>query len=132
LGEFGDVKLNDDATVIDTGLDDDALWGTFGWQLNDRSSLRLRYNRYRAEETGFGFVDPADYAPQEDRVRIYYPYQDFDRASAYYSASALGWSVADTLEAKVYWQSNQRQLANDIVKTPLRAVLRGRVDTWAH
>ena len=66
-----------------SGVRRHSLWGSSASQLNDRHDLRLRFNRYRADQTGFGFVDPEDYAPTEDfAIRILYPYQHFDRCTA--------------------------------------------------
>jgi len=113
-GHFGDVTLAEKTTVMDTGLDDDSLWGSLGWNLDESNSLRLRLNRYRADQTGFGFVEPSAYAPGDDRIRIYYPYQDFDRLSLYYLGSAFDSVLADSVDAKVYYQRNKRQLVNDI------------------
>ena len=58
-GRFGDIRLDDDTPVNDTALDDESLWGSFVLGLADGHWLRLRAERYRADETGFGFVDPA-------------------------------------------------------------------------
>lgn len=113
-GRFGEVELTEETPVLDTGLDDESQWATFGWTLVESQSLRFRVNRYSADQTGFGFVDPAAYAPGEDRIRIFYPFQDFDRFAAYYLGT-LGSAIADSLDVKAYYQSNERQLANDIV-----------------
>jgi len=112
-GSFGDVTLSEKTPVLDTGLDDDSQWASFGWNLDESQSLRFRLNRYSADQTGFGFVDPAAYAPGEDKIRIYYPYQDFERYAGYYLGT-LGSAVADSLDVKAYYQNNERQLANDI------------------
>ncbi|HSM13457.1 MAG TPA: TonB-dependent receptor [Thermoanaerobaculia bacterium] len=114
-GSFGRIRLDQDTDVVDTGLDDQSLWGNFVLGLTDGQYLRLRGQRYRAEETGFGFVEPGEYGAEEDfRIRILYPYQDFDRWTLGYEGSALDLAIADTVDAKVYWQQNQRELANDI------------------
>ena len=42
----------------DTGVTTTASSAVFAFDLNDRRSLRPAHRRYRADETGFGFVDP--------------------------------------------------------------------------
>jgi hemoglobin/transferrin/lactoferrin receptor protein len=114
-GNFGAIRLRESTPVQDTGLQDDGVWGSAGWDINDRHSLRLRFNRYRADETGFGFVEPELLGTEEAfRIRITYPYQKFDRWSLSYFGSALESILADSVEFKVYTQNNRRQLANDI------------------
>jgi len=114
-GSFGDITLHQAVPVVDTHLDDESFWGSFGWSLNDRHSLRLRGQSYKADETGFGFVEPGAIGDDESfRIRILYPYQKFDRWTLYYLGSALETPVSDSLEVKLYHQSNRRELVNDI------------------
>ncbi|KAB2964684.1 MAG: TonB-dependent receptor, partial [Thermoanaerobaculia bacterium] len=115
-GSFGRIRLPRDTAVADTALTDDSLRLAVSARLDDRQSLRLRGQRYRADATGFGFLDPATYGVDEEAdVRIFYPYQDFDRWTLGYEGAALGLGLADTIDAKLYWQANGRQLVNDIV-----------------
>lgn len=114
-GSFGDIRLSDTVPVEDTALDDNSLWGNFVYRLTDSQYLRLRAQHYRADQTGFGFVDPAAYGGDTSTsIRILYPFQNFDRYALTYEGSALGLPVADTIDAKGYWQSNERALVNDI------------------
>ncbi len=114
-GTFGNISLAADTPVIDSGVQDESIFGYVGQQLNDSSELFFRFQRYSAEQTGFGFVEPEALGTMEPfRIRILYPYQDFDRLSAGYIASALDSAVADSLEVKAYYQANERQLVNDI------------------
>ncbi|MEJ2084094.1 MAG: hypothetical protein P8Y44_00250 [Acidobacteriota bacterium] len=57
-GTFGDITLTEDTVVNDTAIKDDSLTGYLGYRFNDRHSLYGKYLRYRADETGFGYVDP--------------------------------------------------------------------------
>jgi hemoglobin/transferrin/lactoferrin receptor protein len=112
-GSFGDITLPRDAAVLDTGVDDDSVYAYLDYRPAERHDLFLRYTRYRADQTGFGLVDPADYGVAEDtRVRILYPYQNFDRLTLGYFGSALESPLADSLEVQVYGQRNERQLRN--------------------
>jgi hemoglobin/transferrin/lactoferrin receptor protein len=114
-GSFGDIRLAESAPVLDTGLDDDSLWGSAGWAIDDRHSLRLRFNRYRADESGFGLVEPERFDAEEPfRIRILYPFQDFDRWTLAWAGSAIGGVLADSIDARAYGQSNERELVNDI------------------
>jgi hemoglobin/transferrin/lactoferrin receptor protein len=114
-GRFGDLRLADDTAVLDTALEDRSLWGGLALGLSDGHWLRLRAERYRAEQAGFGLVPAAAYGAEESAViRILYPYQDFDRLTLGYEGSALGLAVADSVDAKLYWQRNERALVNDI------------------
>ena len=114
-GSFGEIELDDSVPVNDSGLDDDSFWGSFGWRAAERHSLELKAQRYRADETGFGFVEPEAIGDDEAfRIRILYPYQDFNRAALSYLGSALDLPFADSIEARLYRQSNRRSLVNDI------------------
>lgn len=114
-GSFGDVRLEEDTRVVDTGLEDDSLYAYLGYAPAGGHDLFLRYSRYRAGQAGFGFVEPALLGEGDDfRIRIVYPYQDFDRVVLGYVGSALGSALADSVEVQVYSQSNERELANDI------------------
>lgn len=114
-GTFGEIRLDDSAPVVDSGVDDDTLWGTLAIGLADSQDLRLRINRYRAEDSGFGFVEPELLGGGDDfRIRILYPFQDFDRFTAAYTGSNYQASWIDSLDAKLYHQNNERQLVNDI------------------
>jgi outer membrane receptor protein involved in Fe transport len=114
-GSFGDLRLEDSARVIDSGVDDDSLFGVLSWDLDASNVLTLRHRSYRADQTGFGFVDPALIGDDSGfRIRILYPYQDFDRTSLEWSGSAVDLPVADSVQVQVYHQENDRELANDI------------------
>ena len=114
-GTFGDIRLDGDTPVVDTGVEDESFYGYLGRELGESRELFFRFQRYSAEQTGFGFVEPEALGAVEPfRIRILYPFQDFDRLSAGYIASAQGAAAADSLEIKAYYQNNERQLANDI------------------
>jgi hemoglobin/transferrin/lactoferrin receptor protein len=114
-GTFGSIKLDQDTPVHDTGLTDNSLFGYLGYELNERHLLSFRFNRYRADETGFGWVDPAAYGESDDfLLQILYPFQDFDRYTLGWIGSGLQGTVADTAEVQLYYQDNERELANNI------------------
>lgn len=114
-GDYGAIHLADKATVLDSGVKDDSLFGVFTFDLNDQQSLTLKHRRYHAGETGFGLVDPALLGGGEDfQIRITYPFQNFDRTTLAYAASGFDTFLLDSLDAQIYQQNNRRELANDI------------------
>ena len=114
-GSFGAIVLADEVEVVDTGIEDDSLAGNLTFQAADSHALRLRHNRYRADETGFGLVEPELLGGNDPtRVRILYPFQDFDRTVLSYDGVDLDLPFADSLELKFYRQTNERELRNDI------------------
>jgi outer membrane receptor protein involved in Fe transport len=114
-GSFGDITLDEDATVIDTGIQDTSFWGRLDYRLSDQSDLFLRFNRYRADETGFGFIEPTLLGESDDfRIRITYPFQDFDKLTLGYDGYGLELGLLDGFEGQIYYQANERQLVNDI------------------
>ncbi len=113
-GSYGRIRLREDTRVVDTGVEDDSLYGYFGYQLADSHRLFLRASRYSAGQTGFGFVEPELLDSRDPfRIRILYPFQDFERYTLGYVGAPEA-AFADSLDAQVYSQSNERQLANDI------------------
>jgi hemoglobin/transferrin/lactoferrin receptor protein len=112
-GSYGDITLPDDTPVNDTGLQDDSIYGFLSYDFTDSQLLSFRFNRYRAGETGFGWVDPL-LLGELDRVQITYPFQDFDRYTMEYNASALQSVLANTARVNLLYQENQRELVNNI------------------
>ncbi|HEU4886648.1 MAG TPA: TonB-dependent receptor, partial [Thermoanaerobaculia bacterium] len=113
-GRFGDIDLGDSTRVLDTGIEDSTAWGTITYAPAPAHTLRLRLNRYRAEEAGFGYLPAEQYgAIEETKVRILYPSQSFDRATLSYNG-AIQRIWADSTNVQLYYQSNARELANDI------------------
>ncbi|MCP3939325.1 MAG: hypothetical protein GY708_28585, partial [Actinomycetia bacterium] len=114
-GSFGDITLEQNVPVNDSGLDDDSYNAYLGFRPSDKHTFFLRANRYRADTTGFGFVDPAAIGDTSGAlIQITYPFQDFDRTTLGYEASALESAIATTVDLQLYQQENERQLANDI------------------
>ena len=114
-GTFGDITLDEETEVVDTQVQDQSLFGFLGYDLNDRNTLAFRFNRYRAENAGFGLIPPEELQPGDSLIRILYPFQDFDRYTVSWVGSALGSVMADTVDTQLYWQNNERELVNDIL-----------------
>lgn len=114
-GRFGDIAIEGNVRTLDTGVNDTSAWGNLTFALADGHTLRLRLNRYRAGETGFGYVPAEQYgATEPTKIRILYPEQSFDRAALSYTGSSLQKVWADSASVQVYYQSNARELVNDI------------------
>ncbi len=114
-GTFGDITLANDTVVNNTGIDDDSINAFLGYRPNDKHEVFFRLNRYRAGQTGFGFVDPLLIGDDSGTiVEILYPFQDFDRFTFGYQASGLEAALANTIDFQLYQQQNKRQLANNI------------------
>ena len=113
-GSFGNISLSEGPTVTDSGISDDSFTAYFGRQLADGHEFSLRWNRYRADQAGFGFVEPALLGEEGFRIRILYPFQDFDRFTAGYVGSGFDSVLADTLEVQLYQQNNERRFTTDI------------------
>lgn len=114
-GSFGDVALEDEATVFDTGVEDDHLRGALTFELTDRQDLSFTGSRYRADQFGFGFIDPALLDPDFDgtQTRILYPFQDFDRYTLGWTGGGFDDGFVDTFDVRAYHQSNERELVFD-------------------
>jgi outer membrane receptor protein involved in Fe transport len=114
-GRFGDIRLGDDTLVQDTGLVDRGFDLSLHVALTQRQSLRLQGRSYRAGQTGFGMVAPELLESNPTaRTRILYPFQDFDRYVATWEAVTPDALLADSSRLRLYQQSNERQLVNDI------------------
>ena len=113
-GRFGNITIGDGVDALDTGVEDTSAWGSISFDPAQGHTLRLRLNRYRADETGFGYVPAEQYgAVEEAKVRILYPNQAFDRAALSYDG-VVQQVWADSTNIQAYYQSNQRELVNDI------------------
>jgi len=113
-GTFGNITLASDTTVFDTGVRDHSFGGYLGYDLSSNHDAFVRYERYSADTSGFGWVDPAAYAPNEANVQIRYPFQHFDKVSFGYHGRRLGLPFADRVNFIGYTQGNTRELTNDV------------------
>ncbi len=109
-GSFGDIRLDDEARVHDTGVEDESVYLHADFAASERQRVFAKFERYRADEAGFGFVDPSDFAPELPLIRILYPFQTFAKYTLGYSGSSLGTALLDRLDATAYLQDNERRL----------------------
>ena len=114
-GTFGDIRLDQDVKVNDTGVRDYSFNALAGWDLGKSQSLFARAERYTARDAGFGYVANADLgATGAPSIQITYPDQDVSRYSLGWRALALGSAVADRVEVTTYLQNNTRHLNLDV------------------
>jgi outer membrane receptor protein involved in Fe transport len=78
-GSFGQITLDSNTTVFDTGTNDYSIEGYLGYQVSRSSEVYAKYERYHADTAGFGYVDPGSYAPDAPFIQIIYPFQTFGR-----------------------------------------------------
>jgi hemoglobin/transferrin/lactoferrin receptor protein len=109
-GTFGEITLDEDVVVNDTGVEDNTYNLYLGYRPSEKQSLFLRADIYNADDFGFGFIDPAVF---NDPVlnRITYPFQDFERLTLGYSAAGLESTAASTVDVRLYTQNNERDNA---------------------
>ncbi len=113
-GSFGNITLARDTSVFDTGVQDESFNGYMDYDVTPHQRAFVRVERYRADTTGFGYVDPAAYAPNQPLIQIRYPFQRFDKLTMGYQASQLGLPIADGVNVIGYYQDNERQFDLDV------------------
>jgi hemoglobin/transferrin/lactoferrin receptor protein len=113
-GSFGGITLDDDVTVSDTGVTDNSLNLLLSYNITEQSQLSFKYERYHAEDAGFGFIEPELYAPGSARIQIQYPLQNVNKYTFKYENRLLGFALADHLSFTGYHTDNERELNMNI------------------
>ncbi len=113
-GSFGNITLDNDTTVYDTGVKDGGLNLLFRYKLKNSIDLSMKYEYYKATDAGFGYVDPADYNPGDAEIKIRYPLQEVEKYTFKYENSNMDFVLADHMSFVVYTRGNERELINDI------------------
>lgn len=116
-GAFGDVSLGDATPVHDTGVRDYSLNASAYVRPSRRHSAFIRFERYSADEAGFGYVDPADYAADLPTVQILFPTQTFTKLAVGYEGTNLWSPPADRLDVTLYWQGNNRLFVTNVTSS---------------
>jgi outer membrane receptor protein involved in Fe transport len=112
-GSFGDLELTEKTPVSLTGVEDKNFSLLLGYRFTPRSRIAIGFERYDADDGGFGFVDPAAYSPRTPEIRITYPFQEFRKFSLNYRVQELDYAFVDQMDVTVYRQSNKRRLDFD-------------------
>jgi outer membrane receptor protein involved in Fe transport len=116
-GTFGEIRLDDDVVVHETGVKDRSGALRLGYALNENHDVFVRAERYLAEDAGFGFVNPEEYAPSQPMIDIGYPDQRFWKTTLGWSARALGTPIMDRLDVMAFVQDNERVLTFDLFQS---------------
>lgn len=115
-GTFGQLRLTSGIRVRETGVRDQNYAGQIGYDLSETQGVQARYERYTADDAGFGYVSPTDLSrPNDPSIIIRYPRQGVDRFSLGYTNRGIRSALADRLEVTTYFMSNARQLTFDII-----------------
>lgn len=109
-GDYGNIKLTGTTPVHDTRGQDWTANAYVDYRLAPGRVLFARYDRYRADTAGFGYVDPAAYSPNDPTIRILYPWQVFSKLSTGFRATDLTLPFADRADVTLYRQENDRLL----------------------
>jgi outer membrane receptor protein involved in Fe transport len=112
-GQFVGILLDSDTRVNDSGIRDYSFDGRIGYEFAPGKEAFVRYEQFGADTSGFGYVDPAIFGPDEPLVRITYPQQRFQKVSMGYTGT-LSLPFADRLDVKAYYQDNERDFDFDI------------------
>ncbi|HEX9166153.1 MAG TPA: TonB-dependent receptor [Gemmatimonadales bacterium] len=114
-GTFGNINLEENAKVNDTGVIDRTLGLDLTYDFSERSALSLRVSNYAADDAGFGYVDPAAIGDTSGvLVRLLYPEQDVTRATLNYRATAVSSAFADRFGLTAYTTQNDRTFVQQI------------------
>jgi outer membrane receptor protein involved in Fe transport len=107
-GSFGNINLSQNTLVNDTGVQDNGFNLFFGYRFNERSDVSLKYEYYDAKDAGFGYVDPAVYAPGDPTIQLLYPEQKMRKLSLRYDNRGIDFALADSFNLTGYYMSNKR------------------------
>ncbi len=115
-GTFGNLPVTRDVKVRDTGVRDQNYAFQLGYAFSETQRISARYERYTADDAGFGYVSNTDLnRPNDPSIFIRYPHQGVDRASIGYTNRALHAGIADRLDVTGYYTSNARRLTIDVI-----------------
>lgn len=113
-GSFGNIRLAEDTRVNDSGVRDRSYRVALGYDIAPSAELFARAEFYGAERAGFGWIDPSRLGPNQPKIQITYPEQDYSRYTLGARHNALALFFANRAEVSGYVQQNQRYLNNDI------------------
>lgn len=89
-GSFGNIELDDDVVVNDSGVKDGGLNMFVSYNFSEDSQFSFKYEYYKAENAGFGFVEPELYNPGDARIQIRYPLQTVNKYTFKYENKTPG------------------------------------------
>ena len=114
-GSYGEITLDSKTPVLLSGVEDQSLTLRFDYAVGETGTLFFGAEFYRAQDAGFGYVDPELLDPGAATIQLYYPDQNFDQYRFGYSATALGWALMDNVSVTAYYRDNQRLFNQNII-----------------
>ena len=113
-GSYGNVSLATATPLQHSGVRDRNFSSALSWRAASALTLFAKYERYSADDAGFGYVPPTLIGSDPTRIEILYPAQQFGKVSAGLHAQSLGMAVADRFDFTAYQQRNERDLTQHI------------------
>ncbi len=114
-GTFGNIKLDEETTVNDSGVQDSNFNFFLGYRFSDSNDISLKYEKYKATDSGFGYVDPAIYAPGDPTIQLLYPKQETRKLTLRYENRSLRFLMADGISFTGYYFNNERTFDTNIM-----------------
>ncbi len=114
-GSFGDITLDDETEVNDTGVEDQNYSLLLDYSFSEDQNLFVKGEYYNAKDAGFGYVSNDDLGTPDDvSIVIQYPDQSVGKVTAGYRAQDLSWGIADRLDVSGFYMNNERELVQNI------------------
>lgn len=113
-GSFGDITLQRDTELLDSGVKDNNLNLFLGYRIAQNHDLSFKYERYEARDTGFGYIDPVEYSPGDPTIQLLYPKQNYNKVTLKYENHSLQFVLADRLSLIGYYFNNKRDFNTNI------------------
>ena len=114
-GTFGNIKLEEDTNVIDSRVQDSNFNFFLGYRFSDSNDISLKYEDYESNDSGFGYVDPAVYAPGDPTIQLLYPNQKMRKLTLRYENRSLRFLMADGISFTGYYLNNERTFDTNII-----------------
>ncbi|MFQ6109284.1 MAG: TonB-dependent receptor plug domain-containing protein [Candidatus Aminicenantales bacterium] len=113
-GSFGKIALDKETLVHDTGVEDRSFNLFLGYRLAEQNDISLKYEYYRANNAGFGYVDPTLYSPGDPLIQLLYPQHKMQKITLKYENRALHFILADGMSLVGYHLQNTRTFDTNI------------------
>ncbi len=113
-GSFGNVTLDAETPVHDTGVEDNSLNLFLGYRLAGHNDISFRYEYYNARNAGYGYIDPAAYSPGDPTIQLLYPQHKIQKFTLKYENRALNFLFADGISWIGYNLKNTRTFDTNI------------------
>ncbi len=113
-GTYGNVRLINDTPLQYSGVRDNNASAALTFTSTSGHDLFARFERYGANDAGFGYIPPSLIGSDPTVIQIEYPYQETSRLTLGFRSGTLRWAIADRLDFTAYTQANRRSLAQHI------------------